>query len=211
MLKEFLARPEVTEVCELRGRFGVMAYHGGNLERTTDVVAREVATRTGASLYTVVQEAPHRVHLASTAFDPAQSSRLASFLGHVDVVIAVHGYGRRALWHHLLLGGRNRHLANHLAQHLRAGLPEPYRVLDDLAAMPKELRGQHRRNPVNLPRAHGAQLELPPSIRWNRSENGWSDHQGVSRAPDVDRLIDALCQAVVAWPASTAQTAASGP
>jgi hypothetical protein len=52
---------------------------------------------------------------------------------------------------------------------------------------------------VNLPRQQGVQLELPPSIRWNRSENGWSDHQGVSRAPDVDRLIDALCAAVQGW------------
>jgi phage replication-related protein YjqB (UPF0714/DUF867 family) len=39
MLREFLARPEVTERCELRGRFGLMAFHGGNLERTTDAVA----------------------------------------------------------------------------------------------------------------------------------------------------------------------------
>ncbi len=200
MLREFLARPEVTEICELRGRFGVMAYHGGNLERTTDVVAGEVAARTGASLYAVVQEPPHRVHLASTAFDPAHSKALAGFLAHVEVVIALHGYGRRSLWHHLLVGGRNRGLAGHLARHLRDGLPEHYHVLDDLEQMPRELRGQHRRNPVNLPPGHGAQLELPPSIRWNREENGWSDHQGVPRAPDVERLIDALCVAVREWP-----------
>ena len=73
-------------------------------------------------------------------------------------------------------------------------------MLDDLEQMPRELRGQHRRNPVNLPPGHGAQLELPPSIRWNREENGWSDHQGVPRAPDVERLIDALCVAVREWP-----------
>lgn len=199
MLREFLDRPEVTELCELRGRFGVMAYHGGNLERTTDVVATEVAARTAASLYAVVQEPPHRVHLASTAFDPAQSEPLAAFLEHVEVVLAIHGYGRRALWHHLLVGGRNRGLAGHLARHLRAGLPEHYHVLDDLEEIPKELRGQHGRNPVNLPRRRGVQLELPPSIRWNRHENGWSDHQGIARAPDVDLLIDALVGAVREW------------
>jgi phage replication-related protein YjqB (UPF0714/DUF867 family) len=199
MLREFLARPEVTECCELRGRFGLMALHGGNLERTTDAVAAEVAARTGASLYAVLQAPPHRTHLTSTAFDPSQSPTLASFLEHVDIVVAVHGYGRRSLRHHLLVGGRNRQLAGHLARHLRDGLPDQYHVLDDVFEIPRQLRGQHDRNPVNLPRQQGVQLELPPSIRWNRSENGWSDHQGVSRAPDVDRLIDALCAAVQGW------------
>ncbi len=200
MLREFLARSEITEVCELRSGFGVMAYHGGNLERTTDVVAAEVARRTGSSFYGVLQASPHRNHLASTAFDPAHSDALARFLGHVDVVITVHGYGRRRMWRHLLLGGRNRDLASHLAEHLREGLPRRYRVLDELDAMPKELRGQHPHNPVNRPRAHGVQLELPPTIRWNVAEWGWSDHDGVSRARDIERLIDALCAAVESWP-----------
>jgi hypothetical protein len=82
----------------------------------------------------------------------------------------------------------------------RAGLPEPYEVVDDLSAIPKELRGKHARNPVNLPRGQGVQLELPPTIRWNHREKGWSDHQGVSRAPHVERLIDALSAGVAAWP-----------
>ncbi|MBB82944.1 MAG: replication protein, partial [Deltaproteobacteria bacterium] len=150
-LREFLARPDVVERCVIGGRFGVMAYHGGNLERTTDAVATEVAERTGASLYTVAQAAPSRTHLASTAFDPAHSEALARFLDHVDVVITVHGYGRRRLRHHLLLGGGNRALARHVAGHLRRDLPARYVVLDDLERIPNELRGQHDRNPVNRP------------------------------------------------------------
>jgi phage replication-related protein YjqB (UPF0714/DUF867 family) len=200
MLKSLLEQPLVTEVCTLRSRFGLMAYHGGNLERTTDAVAREVAERTDASFYAVLQEAPMREHVSSLHFDPAHSEALGAFVEHVDVVIAVHGYGRRDLWHHLLLGGRNRPLAGHVASHLRAGLPEGYRVLDRLDAIPRKLRGQHPRNPVNQPRQRGVQIELPPSIRWNRAEKGWSDHGGVSRAPHVDRLIDALAYAVGSWP-----------
>ncbi|MEE3328659.1 MAG: poly-gamma-glutamate hydrolase family protein [Myxococcota bacterium] len=199
MLGELLAKPEVTEVCELRGRFGMMALHGGNLERTTDVVAAEVARRTDASYYAVIQAPPIREHLASTAFDPAASEALASFLSFVDVVIAIHGYGRKDQWHDLLLGGRNRDLARHLADHLRTGLPEPYRVVDELEQIPKPLRGQHPDNPVNLPVQRGAQLELPPTIRWNYQARGWSDHQGVPRSPDVDLLIDALTLAVHTW------------
>jgi len=202
VLREFLAQPEVTELCELRGHFGIMAYHGGNLERTTDAVASEVASRTGSSFYGVLQAPPHRRHLASTHFDPTHSSALARFLDHVEVVITVHGYGRRRLWRHLLLGGRNRSLARHVASHLRSGLPRRYRVLDDLEAMPKELRGQHPSNPVNRPPAQGVQLELPPTIRWNLLERGWSDHQGVSRTTDVERLIDSLCGAVDSWSSS---------
>ena len=138
MLREFLTRSEITEVCELRGRFGVMAYHGGNLERTTDAVAGEVARRTSSSFYAVIQDPPHRTHIASTAFDPGQSEALRRFLDHVDVVITVHGYGRRRLWRHLLLGGRNRQLARHVAGYLRARLGW-YRVLDDLDSIPVEL------------------------------------------------------------------------
>ena len=208
MLREFLARSEITETCELRGRFGLMAYHGGNLERTTDAVATEVARRTGASLYAVTQDPPHRHHIRSTDFDPEHSEALAGFLEHVDVVITVHGYGRRRMMRHLLLGGRNRTLADHVARHLREGLSRRYRVVDDLDAIPRELRGQHPRNPVNRPPAQGVQLELPPTIRWNYREWGWSDHQGVSRTREVSRLIDALCGAVASWqpaPGSVAQ------
>ena len=198
-LREFLSRPEVTETAELRSRFGVMAYHGGNLERTTDAVAAEVARRAGASFYGVRQEPPLRHHLASTAFDPAESESLQRFLDHVEIVITIHGYGRRRLFRHLLLGGRNRRLAQHVAGHLREGLPNRYRVIDTLDAIPKELRGQHPKNPVNRPQRGGVQIELPPSIRWNWPEWGWSDHGGVARTAHVDQLIDALVQAVQNW------------
>lgn len=200
--REFLDRGEVTEQCQLGGRFGVMAYHGGNLERTTDAIASEVAMRTGASLYIVTQAPPHRHHLPSIAIDPEQSDALRVFFDHVDIVVTVHGYGRRRLWRHLLLGGRNRALASHIATHLRAGLSSRYRVIDDLEGIPKALRGQHLRNPVNRPSDSGVQIELPPTLRWNLKEWGWSDHQGISRAAEVDRFIEALSSAILSWPAA---------
>lgn len=206
MLREFLDRPHVSERCVLRGRFGLMAYHGGNLERATDAIAGEVARVTEASFYGVRQAPPHRDHLASTAFDPAESERLARFLDHVEVVVTIHGYGRRRLMRHLLLGGRNRGLARHVAAHLRRHLPRRYRVVDELEAIPRELRGQHPRNPVNRPPAAGVQIELPPSIRWNFREWGWSDHEGTPRAPDVIRLIEGLSEAVRSWSPPDART-----
>ena len=197
---ELLAHPGVDEVCELQARFGIMAFHGGNLERTTDVIASEVAARTGASLYAVIQHAPLREHVPSITIRPEHSPSLREFFDHVHTVIAVHGYGRETQFWNVLLGGRNRQLAGHLAEHLRAALPDAFGVVDDVDEIPRGLRGLHEDNPVNLPSNTGVQLELPPTIRWNREARNWSDHEGTPRAPQVDTLIDALVGAVDAWP-----------
>ncbi|MFT5202523.1 MAG: phage replication-related protein YjqB (UPF0714/DUF867 family) [Candidatus Aldehydirespiratoraceae bacterium] len=199
MLRELLARPEVTEICELRSSFGIMAFHGGNLERCTDVIATEVAERTGSSLYAVVQAPPLREHIPSTAFDPAHSLALASFIDHVDVVIAIHGYGRKDRFWDLLLGGRNRELAGHIGTHLRGGIDERFGIIDNVDEIPAGLRGQHPDNPVNLPTGAGVQIELPPTTRWNREEAEWSDWLGTGRAPQVDQLIGVLSEAVLSW------------
>ncbi len=196
---ELLAHPGVDEVCELQARFGIMAFHGGNLERTTDVIASEVAARTGASLYAVIQHAPLREHVPSITIRPEHSPSLREFFEHVHTVIAVHGYGRETQFWNVLLGGRNRQLAGHLAEHLRAALPDAFGVVDDLDEIPRGLRGLHEDNPVNLPSNTGVQLELPPTIRWNKEARNWSDHEGTPRAPQVDTLIDALVCAVYAW------------
>jgi len=166
MFDELLAHPGVEELCELRSSFGVMAFHGGNLERGTDAIAGEVAARAGASLYAVVQPPDLRWHVPSIAVQPAASPVLAAFVAHVDVAVAVHGYGRDGWWTRLLLGGRNRELAMHLGVAVRAAVePHGYEVIDDIDEIPRELRGLDRRNPVNLPSGAGVQLELPPRIR----------------------------------------------
>ena len=197
--RSLIAHPGVDEVCELRARFGLMAFHGGNLERTTDVIAGEVAERCDASLYAVIQQPPMREHVPSTSIRPEHSEQLQAFLDHVHTVIAVHGYGRETQFWNVLLGGRNRVLATHLAEHLRAALPPAFGVVDDLDAIPRGLRGLHEANPVNLPRNAGVQLELPPTIRWNKEARNWSDHDGAPRAPQVSNLIDALVDAVDSW------------
>jgi phage replication-related protein YjqB (UPF0714/DUF867 family) len=194
---ELLRQPGVVETLELRSRFGVMAFHGG-LEGGTEVVAAAGAALSGASLYTVVQPATLTWHVPSAEVLAAHSARLAQFLDHVDVAVAIHGYGRPGRPSDLLLGGRNRALAAHLASHLRHALPG-FTVTDDLSAIPAELRGMHLDNPVNQPRHGGVQLELPPRVRGASLSR--LDRSGICvPAPGV---IEALAAAVAGWPAAS--------
>lgn len=165
MLAELLAHPGVEEECRLGSTFGILAFHGGSLERGTDHIAAAAADASGASLYVVRQPPDLRWHVPSTAFDPAHSPALARFLDHVRVAVAVHGYGRDGMWTTLLLGGRNRALASTLGAAIRGGLGDGFSVVDALDDVPVELRGLHRANPVNRPPGHGVQLELPPRVR----------------------------------------------
>lgn len=189
------------EVVALRSTFGFLAFHGGSLERVTDRIAGEAAERSGASLYAVVQPPGLRLHLPSIEVTPAASPRLAAFLDHVDVAVAVHGYGRHGLWSTLLLGGRNRRLAEHVGTHLADGLDE-HEVCTDLDAMPDGLRGVHRDNPVNRCRQAGVQLELPPGVRGLTPR--WAAWTGPELPPPTEAVVAALAEAARTWPAQGA-------
>jgi len=191
MFDELLAHPGVVEVLELRSSFGFMAFHGGNLEEMTDVIAAEAAARAGASYYGVLQPSDLRWHIPSTSVRPEHSERLAAFLAHVDVVVTVHGYGRRGYWASLLLGGRNRDLAEELASELRSVLPA-YDVVSELDAIPRDLRGLHHHNPVNRPPRAGVQIELPPRVRGTTPL--WGDWEGPGLNPHTEALVQALAE-----------------
>jgi phage replication-related protein YjqB (UPF0714/DUF867 family) len=196
-----LAQPGVVERCELRSTIGVMAYHGGSLEQATDLIAEATADAAGASYYAVVQPEGVREHVPSIAVRATGSPALGAFLDHVDVVVTIHGYGRRDRFLSLLLGGTNRIFAEHVASHLRPALPE-YAVVTDLDDIPTELRGLHRHNPVNVPRDGGVQIELPPRVRGISPFSPPPGPDGLS--PPTRALIDALAASLCAWPASAA-------
>ncbi|HEX4905812.1 MAG TPA: poly-gamma-glutamate hydrolase family protein [Acidimicrobiales bacterium] len=191
-----LAEPGVEEVLALRSRVGFLAFHGGSLERMTDIVAIDAAERSGASVYAVVQPPGLRWHIRSVDVKPDASQALASFVEHVDVAIAIHGFGREGFWTSLLLGGSNRELARHVGTHLRASLPD-YSILDDLEDVPVELRGLHPRNPVNLPRGGGVQIELPPRVRGTTPH--WDGWEGPGHCPPLEALVAGLATAVQTW------------
>jgi phage replication-related protein YjqB (UPF0714/DUF867 family) len=177
-----LARADVVEECELASHFGFMAFHGG-LEAGTLPIARSAAEVAGASWYTVDQPAHLRWHVPSTLVDPSRSALLRGFLHHVQVVVALHGYGRRGRPSDVLIGGGNRALAAVFAAQLRTRCPELVAV-DDLGAIPPTLRGLHPANPVNRPAATGIQVELPVRAR---------------RTPCSDRVVEALAATAGRW------------
>ena len=188
MFAELLASPGVEERVVLRSRVGFLALHGG-LESATAEIAAAAASRADASCYAVVQPADLAWHVPSHHFDPEESPRLRQVLSHCDVVISLHGYGRAGLWTALLLGGADRALATRLASRLRAGLPA-YDVIDDVAAIPTELRGLDRRNPVNRARGGGVQVELPPRVRGMGPH--WDSFDGDGFTPHTEALVAAL-------------------
>jgi phage replication-related protein YjqB (UPF0714/DUF867 family) len=193
-LSALLSEPGVVEVSRLRSRFGFLAFHGGGLEKMTDVIAERAADGADASLYLVRHPDHYPHHLPSALFDPAESARLAEFLDHVDVAVSLHGYGRIGHGTRLLAGGRNRALAAHLALHIRV---PGYQVVTDLGDIPRELRGLHPDNPVNRVRDGGAQLELSVRVRGLSPRSPLPGEDGMS--PVTATLVRGLVAAARSW------------
>jgi len=181
---ELLACPGVEQHVEFRSGFGFLALHGG-LEPGTAELADAAATTSGASIYTVVQPDDLRWHVPAHRMAPSDAPSLAEFLDHVDVVVSLHGYQRADLPRAVLVGGAHRGLAGRLGERLRVALPD-YDVIDDLARIPADLRGVHPRNPVNLTRAGGIQLELPHRVR------SIGPYRDASYQTHTDALVAAL-------------------
>lgn len=190
--EEFLAHPEVDERSELDGPVGVMAFHAG-LEEGTGEIATEVASRSAASLYVAQQPAELQWHVSSHRVVAEASDRLAAFFDHVDVIVALHGYGRPHLTRSILLGGRSREVARTVAVPLVRRL-HGYEILHRLEDIPRALRGLHETNPVNVAPSGGVQVELPPRLRMRLPD--WAQHlaplQRRQRASLVEGLVDAV-------------------
>jgi phage replication-related protein YjqB (UPF0714/DUF867 family) len=201
---ELLRQPGVVETVELRSTFGFMAFHGG-LEGGTEVIAAAAAEGAAASLYAVVQPPDLSWHVPSSRVSATQSEQLARFFDHVDVVIAVHGYGRAGRANDLLLGGRNRLLAAELARRLRA-TTAGFAVIDDLDDIPLELRGLHSANPVNQAPHAGVQIELPPGARGSSPD----PRQRGRLSRPAPGIVAGLIATAVAWTAAAGPHVASG-
>jgi phage replication-related protein YjqB (UPF0714/DUF867 family) len=150
--------------------------------------------------------------------DPEHSAHLRAFLEHVDVAISLHGFGREgfALWldpggglivepygpavrgkqtgplRGIIVGGLNAPLLE-AARELFQGRFAGYHVADRRVRL-----GFHPDNPVNLPTAHGVQVELPPGLR------GIGDF-GESLHPRQDGIVSEVVAALVELAAQAAE------
>jgi phage replication-related protein YjqB (UPF0714/DUF867 family) len=209
-LAELLVLPGIREECVLRSSVGFMALHGGSQDRGTEQIAERAAEQAGASYYAIVQPSGLRVHLTSRRHHPDHSALLRAFLEHVRVAISVHGFGRDgfALWieagrglviepygpartgqqtgplRGIIVGGLHSDLLR-AARALLHDRFEGYHVADERVRL-----GFHPDNPVNLPSAHGIQVELPPGLR------GIGDF-GETLVPRQDGVVTEVVAALV--------------
>ena len=79
---------------------------------------------------------------------------------------------------------------------MRTHLPA-YNIVTEIEDIPKDLRGLHSRNPVNLPPGTGVQIELPPRVR-GTTPLFW-DWEGPELPPHTRSLISGLAEAVENW------------
>src|SRR5262249_40575206 len=147
-----------------------------------------------ASVYVLRHPDRYPHHLPSALYDPDESPRLAEFLDHVDVAVALHGYGRIGRSTQLLAGGCNRALAAHLARHIRL---TGYQAVPDIDDSPPELRGLHPNNPVNRVRDGGTQLELSVRVRGISPRSPLPGPDGLS--PVTTALVQGLAAAARSW------------
>ncbi|MFE0347070.1 poly-gamma-glutamate hydrolase family protein [Streptomyces griseoluteus] len=143
----------------LAGPIGLLALHGG-VEGGTAELAREVATRTGATLLTFTQPTGPPQHIPSIRMSPC--TPLTTFLTHATLTISLHGHSRRSAPRTIYVGGSNRPAARVLATALAGS---PFIPITTLSGIPHPLRGLHPDNPVNGTRDGGVQLELPVLAR----------------------------------------------
>ena len=172
------------------------------------VIATAAAEASGASLYVVTHPPP----------DPRTSRRRTSDAGSPScsttssttcpsssrsTATAATACSRRSC-----SVGAIDELADTLGRQLAAALPD-YQVVTDLPAIPRELRGLHPSNPVNVPPGGGVQLELPPRVRGLGPR--WADWDGDGLVPPAAALVDVLARVARRGRRREAGTARAGP
>ncbi|MFF3637553.1 poly-gamma-glutamate hydrolase family protein [Streptomyces sp. NPDC002250] len=173
----------------VRSDIGLLALHGGK-EGGTAELAREAAARTGATALVFTQPAGTPAHIPSHRMSEAPSEALREFLSHVSLAVSLHGHLRPDAPRSVFLGGANRTAALVLGRPL-ALLAPAFETVTDLELIPAGLRGLNPRNPVNLTRAGGVQVELPLAARTSRPE----EDRGAPETPPR-AVADALAAGV---------------
>jgi phage replication-related protein YjqB (UPF0714/DUF867 family) len=163
-LAKLLAHQDVIEYCILQGKVGVMAIHGGNIERGTEQIAVHIAEKSNSSLYVIsprTQKRDWKFHISSNKISPRDSEKLAQFLEHVSTAISIHGHVIKR--NVICVGGLNQALRRSIVQSLRGD----FDVVDAVeeGGICRNLSAKNPKNIVNLTRDKGVQIEIPLLMR----------------------------------------------
>jgi phage replication-related protein YjqB (UPF0714/DUF867 family) len=163
-LAELIAHQGVVEYSILQGKVGVMAIHGGNIERGTEQMANYIASHSNSSLYVISPRTRRRdwkFHISSNKINPAESEKLHQFLDHVSTAISIHGHViKRKV---ICVGGLNDDLRRKIVESLQ----EDFAVIDAVeeGGICRNLSARNPKNIVNLMREKGVQIEIPLILR----------------------------------------------
>jgi phage replication-related protein YjqB (UPF0714/DUF867 family) len=191
-LAELLQEEDILEYHALQGPVGVMAIHGGNIERGTEQLANYIARHSHASLYVIsprTQKRDWKYHISSNKINPQESEKLTEFLNHVATAISIHGHIIRK--DILCIGGLNDSLRKSVVRSLK----EEFDVVDAMedGGPCKNLAGRNLKNVVNLPRKKGVQIEIPLTIRKvfeHRPYETMPSHETKSLTECIIRVIE---------------------
>ena len=87
---KFCFKQKVTEEMVLGSRVGVMAFHGGSLERMTDVIADAVVAATGASTKELMARMGQSSPRAALIYQHATQDREAAIAAGLSSMIEEH-------------------------------------------------------------------------------------------------------------------------
>ncbi|MGD2249126.1 MAG: poly-gamma-glutamate hydrolase family protein [Candidatus Methanofastidiosia archaeon] len=163
-LAELITHPDILEYTVLRNKVGVMAVHGGNIERGTEQIANYIAHKSNASLYVLSPRTKKRdwkYHISSNKIDPKESEKLTQFLNHVETAISVHGHIIKQKV--ICAGGLNHALRRKVIASLRTD----FEVVDAVqeGGICKNLAAKNPKNVVNMCKNKGVQIEIPLLMR----------------------------------------------
>jgi phage replication-related protein YjqB (UPF0714/DUF867 family) len=163
-LADLIAHKDVVEYSILQGKVGVVAIHGGNIERGTEQLAYYIAQHSNSSLYVISPRTKKRdwkFHISSNKMYPKESEKLSSFLDHVVTAISIHGHVIKK--NVICVGGLNHLLRRKIVESLRTD----FEVTDAVeeGGICRNLSARNPRNIVNLTRDKGVQIEVPLSLR----------------------------------------------
>lgn len=156
--------PFWAEYTILRGQVGLMAFHGGSIEKGTEEMANYICSKTDCSLYVfsgrLSRDNYEKLHVPSSLLNPAHSEKLSSFMTHIATAIAFHGH---RIDECILVGGLNRGMRKKLVRAL-----SEYDAKDAMEGNDpsyKLVRGESLQNIVNKAPEKGVQIEIPHRLR----------------------------------------------